>query len=214
MPEPAAVPVLPAIVVKRDRSRVPFDLAKIASAITRAGAATGEFGPDEAARIAARLRPLLTARGEAPLTVEAIQDAVELALVRARHLRTARAYIVYRERHARLRADKQTVVDVAASVNEYLEQQDWRVNANANQGYSLGGLILNVSGKVVANYWLSHVYSPEIDRAHREADVHIHDLDMLAGYYRPRAARAGCDARADLTTSAACRRGCPGRRGP
>jgi ribonucleoside-triphosphate reductase len=74
------------------------------------------------------------------------------------------------------------MVDVATSVNEYLEQQDWRVNANANQGYSLGGLILNVSGKVVANYWLSHVYAPEIGRAHRDGDVHIHDLDMLAGY--------------------------------
>jgi len=84
--------------------------------------------------------------------IEAIQDAVEVALVRAGHLKTARAYIVYREQHSRLRTDRQTVIDVAASVNEYLAQQDWRVNANANQGYSLGGLILNVSGKVVANY--------------------------------------------------------------
>ncbi len=100
----------------------------------------------------------------------------------AGHFDTARAYIVYRDRHARLRADRKTLVDVAASVDEYLDQKDWRVNANANQGYSLGGLILNVSGKVVANYWLSHVYAPEIGRAHREGDVHIHDLDMLAGY--------------------------------
>ncbi len=67
-------------------------------------------------------------------------------------------------------------------MNEYLLQQDWRVNANANQGYSLGGLILNVSGKVVANYWLNFVYPPEVGRAHREADIHIHDLDMLSGY--------------------------------
>ncbi|NHF74399.1 ribonucleoside triphosphate reductase [Paracoccus xiamenensis] len=73
-------------------------------------------------------------------------------------------------------------VNVASSINEYLDRADWRVNANANQGYSLGGLILNVSGKVVANYWLSHVYSPEIGTAHREGDLHIHDLDMLAGY--------------------------------
>src|SRR5689334_13638223 len=73
-------------------------------------------------------------------------------------------------------------IDVAAAIDEYLEQEDWRVQANANQGYSLGGLILNVSGKVVANYWLSHVYAPEIGRAHREGDLHIHDLDMLAGY--------------------------------
>lgn len=73
-------------------------------------------------------------------------------------------------------------VDVIASVNEYLDRADWRVNANANQGYSLGGLILNVSGKVVANYWLSHVYPPAIGEAHRSGDFHIHDLDMLAGY--------------------------------
>ncbi|PLC49646.1 ribonucleoside triphosphate reductase [Pollutimonas subterranea] len=73
-------------------------------------------------------------------------------------------------------------IDVASSINEYLEQVDWRVNANANQGYSLGGLILNVSGKVIANYWLSHVYPPAVGQAHRDADLHVHDLDMLSGY--------------------------------
>ncbi len=77
---------------------------------------------------------------------------------------------------------EKTLIDVAASVDEYLSQIDWRVNANANQGYSLGGLILNVSGKVIANYWLDHVYAPEIGEAHRAGDLHIHDLDMLAGY--------------------------------
>ena len=77
---------------------------------------------------------------------------------------------------------KQTIVDVESSMEEYLDRRDWRVNANANQGYSLGGLILNVAGKVTANYWLSHVYSPEAGRAHREGDLHIHDLDMLSGY--------------------------------
>ncbi|AOI45423.1 ribonucleoside triphosphate reductase [Burkholderia oklahomensis] len=74
------------------------------------------------------------------------------------------------------------LIDVETSINEYLDRQDWRVNANANQGYSLGGLILNVSGKVIANYWLSHVYPSEIGEAHRDADLHIHDLDMLSGY--------------------------------
>ncbi len=83
---------------------------------------------------------------------------VEQTLIAADHLPTARAYIVYREQHATLRADRQTLVDVESSINEYLTRADWRVNANANQGYSLGGLILNVSGKVTANYWLSHVY--------------------------------------------------------
>lgn len=79
-------------------------------------------------------------------------------------------------------SDHRTLVDVGSSMNEYLERADWRVNANVNQGYSLCGLILSVSGKVVANYWLSHVYSPEIGFAHREGDLHIHDLDILAGY--------------------------------
>jgi anaerobic ribonucleoside-triphosphate reductase len=77
---------------------------------------------------------------------------------------------------------EKTLIDVAASVDEYLKQIDWRVNANANQGYSLGGLILNVSGKVIANYWLNHIYAPEIGEAHRAGDLHIHDLDMLSGY--------------------------------
>lgn len=77
---------------------------------------------------------------------------------------------------------RQTIVDVESSMEEYLDRRDWRVNANANQGYSLGGLILNVAGKVTANYWLSHIYSPEAGRAHREGDLHIHDLDMLSGY--------------------------------
>ena len=73
-------------------------------------------------------------------------------------------------------------VDVIRSITEYLQQQDWRVNANANQGYSLGGLILNTSGKLIANYWLSHVYPEAIGQAHRQGDLHIHDLDMLSGY--------------------------------
>jgi len=114
--------------------------------------------------------------------IEQVQDVVEQVLISANHFATARAYIVYREQRTRLRSDQRTLVDVASSMNEYLDRADWRVNANANQGYSLGGLILNVSGKVVANYWLSHVYAPEIGLAHREGDLHIHDLDMLAGY--------------------------------
>lgn len=78
--------------------------------------------------------------------------------------------------------DQLPVIEVGTSIDEYLDRSDWRVNANANQGYSLGGMILNTAGKVVANYWLSHVYAPEIGRAHREGDLHIHDLDMFAGY--------------------------------
>ncbi|MBE7522824.1 MAG: ribonucleoside triphosphate reductase [Burkholderiales bacterium] len=182
-PTGAAAAASPQAIVKRDGRRVAFDASKIASAIERAGAATGQFRADEAARLTTLVVRAVTAHdaGGTP-GIETIQDAVERTLVAEGWFETARAYIVHRERHARLREDKRTIVDVAASIDEYLEQRDWRVNANANQGYSLGGLILNVSGKVVANYWLSHVYSPEIGRAHREGDVHIHDLDMLAGY--------------------------------
>jgi ribonucleoside-triphosphate reductase len=169
-------------VVKRDGSRAPFDPRKIRSAIARAGAATGEYGPDEAARLTQSVERALAAAGAECPAIEAIQDVVERALLAAGHVPTARAYIVYREQHRALRGDRQTLVDVERSVNEYLTQQDWRVNANANQGYSLGGLILNVSGKVIANYWLSHVYPPEVGEAHRAADLHIHDLDMLSGY--------------------------------
>src|SRR5688572_4433398 len=170
-------------VVKRDGSVHPFDPAKIRAALQRAGAATGEYGADDAARLAAQAVRVIAHRhpGGAP-SIEDIQDAVEYILIASDYVATARAYIVYREQHKRLRADRRAMVDVASSMDEYLERQDWRVNANANQGYSLGGLILNVAGKVTANYWLSHVYPPEVGRAHREGDIHIHDLDMLAGY--------------------------------
>jgi anaerobic ribonucleoside-triphosphate reductase len=173
----------PAQVIKRDGRRDAFDPAKIRSAVARAGAATGEFGGEIAEQLAAQVVAEIRKRLPIfPPAIEDIQDRVEQTLIGAGFIRTARAYIAYREQHQRLREDKRTLVDVAASVNEYLEQQDWRVNANANQGYSLGGLILNVAGKVTANYWLSHVYPPEIGAAHRAADIHIHDLDMLAGY--------------------------------
>jgi anaerobic ribonucleoside-triphosphate reductase len=179
----ATVSTLPREVIKRSGQRAAFDANKIRSALERAGAATGEFGVDEAALLAAQAGKVLIHRfhGQAP-GIEQIQDVVEHTLIAANHFQTARAYIVYRERHATLRTDRQTLVNVESSVNEYLSRADWRVNANANQGYSLGGLVLNVSGKVTANYWLSHVYTPEIGAAHRSGDLHIHDLDMLSGY--------------------------------
>jgi anaerobic ribonucleoside-triphosphate reductase len=167
------------MVLKRDGRPSAFDAAKIRSAIARAGAATGELGDDVAAQLTAQVVEGLA--GKTP-SIEQIQDRVERALIAAGYITTARAYIVYRESHKRLRDERRAMVDVAASMTEYLERQDWRVNANANQGYSLGGLILNVAGKVTANYWLSHVYPPEVGRAHREGDLHIHDLDMLSGY--------------------------------
>ena len=174
---------LPREVVLRGGQRVPFDAERIRAALASAGQASGEYGAEEAALLTAQVTKVLIHRfhGEAP-TVEQIQDVAEQTLIAANHLATARAYIVYREQHATLRADRQTLVDVESSINEYLTRADWRVSANANQGYSLGGLILNVAGKVTANYWLSHVYTPEIGEAHRNGDIHIHDLDMLSGY--------------------------------
>ena len=174
---------MPAAVIQRDGQRAVFDACRIRSAIARAGAATGEFGDAQAALLADEACRVLAYRwpGGAP-HIEQIQDVVEQTLVAARHMATARAYMAYRQRRATLRADAQTLVDVQSSINEYLTRADWRVNANANQGYSLGGLILNVAGKVTANYWLSHVYAPDIGQAHREGDIHIHDLDMLSGY--------------------------------
>ncbi|AGA92128.1 anaerobic ribonucleoside-triphosphate reductase [Thioflavicoccus mobilis 8321] len=180
----ANLATLPTRVHKRDGQIVDFDAGKIESAILRAGQATGEFGAMEASLLTAQVVKVLAHRydsGRLP-DIEGIQDVVEQTLIAANHLDTARSYIVYREQHHKLRSDRNTLVDVAGSINEYLDRSDWRVAANANQGYSLGGLILNTSGKMIANYWLSHVYPPEIGAAHREGDLHIHDLDMLSGY--------------------------------
>ena len=170
-------------VVKRDGSLEPFDARKIHSALLRAGQATGEFDANDVDELTEKVVvQRIQMQGNAAPHIEQIQDAVEAVLFDAGYRKTLRAYVVYREQHQKLRTDRKTLVDVESSINEYLDQLDWRVNANANQGYSLGGLILNVSGKVIANYWLNHVYPPEVGEAHRNADIHIHDLDMLSGY--------------------------------
>ena len=169
--------------IKRDGSVKDFDANKIVAAIAKAGKATGEFDESRAARITEeRVLPSLVALNLVTPHIEQVQDAVERALFDEGFFKTLRAYIVYREQRQKARDARQSWVNVESSINEYLQQLDWRVNANANQGYSLGGLILNVSGKVVANYWLNYIYPAEIGRAHREADFHIHDLDMLSGY--------------------------------
>lgn len=175
---------LPLHLLKRDGSVRDFDPEKIVKAVAKAGRATKEFDDAEARRIVEELvLPRLTNHDSSRTpSIEWVQDAVEHALFDAGCFTTLRAYIVYRESRAKARDAKQSWVNVESSINEYLDQLDWRVNANANQGYSLGGLILNVSGKVVANYWLNYIYPPEVGRAHREADVHVHDLDMLSGY--------------------------------
>ena len=173
----------PRHIIKRDGSIRDFDADKIVIVIAKAGKATGEITAEGAKRLTEtevmpRIRALKT---ETP-DIEKVQDAVEQSIFAGGFFKTLRAYIVYREQHAKQRDAKHSWIDVESSINEYLNQLDWRVNANANQGYSLGGLILNVSGKVVANYWLNSIYAPEIGLAHRNGDLHIHDLDMLSGY--------------------------------
>ena len=170
-------------VTKRDGTLAPFDSNKIYSAIKKAGESTGEFGESESWLLTSQVLKVLKHKfAESLPDIEHIQDIVEQVLISANYFATAKAYILYRDQRNRTRGDKKVMVDVESSINEYLEKLDWRVNANANQGYSNGGLILNVSGKVTANYWLSHVYPAEVGEAHRNGDIHIHDLDMLAAY--------------------------------
>jgi len=171
-------------VTKRDGTKVPFDKERIILAITKAGEATGEFGPSEARKIAETVTHFITKskQYESDITVEQIQDLAEFSLMSCGHFKTARAYIVYREKRASVRADGNVAVEVGKTIDEYLRQTDWRVNANANQGYSLGGMILNISGKLIANYWLNHVYPKPVRDAHVEGDFHVHDLDMFSGY--------------------------------
>ncbi|MBB5192367.1 ribonucleoside-triphosphate reductase [Silvimonas terrae] len=172
----------PTHVHKRDGRIVGFDASRIARALLAAAQNSGEFDAATAQKLTERITGRLAQAGLTSPGIEIIQDHVEEALLGDGYLKTARAYITWRSQHARLRSDVRTVVDVEASINEYLNQSDWRINANANQGWSLGGLILNTSGKVIANYWLNHVYPPEIGAAHRSGAIHIHDLDMLSGY--------------------------------
>lgn len=175
---------MPVKIVKRDLTEAKFERAKIYEAVLKAGKASGEFDADEAEKLTRQVIDVLSFRFTdlTVPTVEQVQDIVEHCLAVNQYFATAKAYILYREKHKRIRENKKTFLDITSSVEEYLSGSDWRVKANANQGYSLGGLILNVSGKVIANYWLNHIYEPEIGQAHRNADLHVHDLDMLAGY--------------------------------
>lgn len=171
------------LVKKRDNSQVEFNLEKIVSAIKRAGTETGEFNETIARQLAFEVEKILQYRFDNDIpTIENIQDIVEYTLIRSNFVKTAKAYILYREKRNKLRKGASGYVSAVESIGEYLNRSDWRVKANANQGYSLGGLILNISGKLVANYWLDQVYPDYISEAHRNADFHIHDLDMLSGY--------------------------------
>lgn len=170
-------------IIKRDGSTNNFDDSKILKAIEKAVQTTNEFDLAEAHRLTTMVVRIINYKFESNIPhIEDIQDSVEEALIMSGYVKTARNYIAYREKHKELRKGKKALVEAISTINEYLDKLDWRVNANANQGYSLGGMILNTSGKIIANYWLNHVYPEHIGRAHIEGDYHIHDLDMLSGY--------------------------------
>lgn len=160
-----------------------FDVRKIERAISKAADASRPTKSVDAAKVARYVVERIGKEyGDEIPTVEQVQDLVEAALVKYNYPQVAKDYILYRQKRTEAREDKNVMVDVEKTMGEYLNQLDWRVNANSNQGYSLGGMILNTAGKVTANYWLSHIYPKAIGDAHRNADVHIHDLDMFSGY--------------------------------
>lgn len=166
---------------KRDGRVVPFDAAKITAAILKAGRATGEFGEVEARRLTIRVLSLIQALvGEEIPTVEGVQDIVEEVLLASPFKGTAKAYILYRDQHARIREMvKKADVDL---IEQYLQRLDWRVSENSNMSYSLQGLNNYISGEVSKTYWLNKIYTPEIRRAHTSGDIHIHDLGLLSVY--------------------------------
>ena len=171
-------------VLKRTGKIVEFDLGKINQAITLAFEAQGrDFNPSMidflALKVTADFEPKIK---DHSIAVEDIQDSVENVLVQAGYSDVAKAYILYRRQHEKLRDIKGTVLDYKEIVDNYVNINDWRVKENSTVTYSVGGLILNNSGAITANYWLSEVYDDEIANAHRNADIHIHDLSMLTGY--------------------------------
>ena len=171
-------------VLKRDGKIVDFDIAKIRDAIKLAFEACEKDFNDSvidfiALRVTADFEPKIK---DSHIAVEDIQDSVEEVLGQAGYSDVAKAYILYRRQREKLRNMKSTVLDYKAVVDNYVKINDWRVKENSTVTYSVGGLILSNSGAITANYWLSEVYDDEIGNAHRNADIHIHDLSMLTGY--------------------------------
>lgn len=170
-------------VKKRNWAITTFDRSKIEDAIIASIKASGWEDFSAAKSITNIAIALVEAKVWKNIpNVELIQDEVEEALIKEGHDKVAKNYILYRQKRSEARSDKNVVIEVGQSMEEYLSKSDWRVNANANSGYSLGWMILNLSGKITANYWLSHIYPAEIWNLHRNADMHIHDLDMFSGY--------------------------------
>lgn len=168
---------------KRNGSIVDFDMSKIENAIQKAMIASGNEDKAVAYTLAREVYlKLEEIFGDSIPSVEKIQDTIEEVLIECNYHEVAKSYILYRAKRNEVRDEKNVVVEVEKTIAEYLDKLDWRINENANQGYSLGGMILNTSGKVVANYWLSHIYPREMGDYHRNADIHIHDLSMFSGY--------------------------------
>ncbi|MBE7051262.1 MAG: ribonucleoside triphosphate reductase [Ruminococcaceae bacterium] len=171
-------------VIKRDGKIVDFDLSKISTAIYQAfDACQKQYNKDIidflALKVTAEFEPKIE---NDHIEVEHIQDSVETVLIKAGYDDVAKAYIIYRRQREKIRNINATMVDYKAIVDNYLRINDWRVKENSTVTYSVGGLILSNSGAITANYWLSEIYDEEIGNAHRNADIHIHDLSMLTGY--------------------------------
>lgn len=171
-------------VIKRDGSETRFGLGKISSAIIKAFEATQvQYNQDIVDLLALRVTADIQDKVKAGMVhVEDIQDSVEKVLEQAGYTQTAKAFILYRKQREKMRNMKSTILDYREVVNSYVKVEDWRVKENSTVTYSVGGLILSNSGAVTANYWLSEIYDEEIANAHRNADIHIHDLSMLTGY--------------------------------
>ena len=169
---------------KRDGKIVPFEIEKIKDAIIKAFEAEEESYDENvidfiALKVTAAFAPEVK---DNIIDVEVIQDKVEEVLSQAGYTQVAKAYILYRKLHEKQRAMQSTKLDYKQVVNSYINVTDWRVKENSTVTYSVGGLILSNSGAITANYWLSEVYDEEIAKAHRDCDIHIHDLSMLTGY--------------------------------
>ena len=171
-------------VKKRDGKLVEFDMSKITTALSKAfNARKIDYTADILNMLALRVTADFAKKiKDNVVNVEDIQDSAEVVLIQAGYVDIAKSYILYRKQREKVRNIKETIVDYKKVVDDYLKVADWRVKENSTVTYSVGGLILSNSGAVTANYWLSEVYDDEIGDAHRNADIHIHDLSMLTGY--------------------------------
>lgn len=174
-------------VIKRNGITVPFDEKKIETAVAKAFVSTGEIEARDISSMARAVTLMvitsLREHTDSTPTVEQIQDMVEATLMKCDYTGTAKAYILYRNQHQKIRNTKDTLLDYKQLVNGYIgEDKDWRVKENSTVTLSVGGLILSNSGAITANYWLSEVYDSEIAEAHKQCFMHIHDLSMLTGY--------------------------------